>query len=102
MLEEFHTYVRFNEVLGVLFNNFAESVALKILLKCALGRNIGEVNIFVDSLLVINWMLSQVQVQSIQLMALAAISSFEPRWNFLLKFGSSGRNCLLWEAFLIL
>jgi ribonuclease HI len=40
------------------YNNFAELSALLLMLKCVVSRNVSHLQIFCDSLLVINWIIN--------------------------------------------
>ena len=44
-------------------NNLAVLLALKYLLKLALEKGISQVQVFVDPLLIINWMLNKLMIQ---------------------------------------
>ena len=60
-------YITFKVGLGVGSNNYAELFALKLLIILALNKQISNIHIFGDSLLVINWISGKFKVHNLQL-----------------------------------
>ena len=60
-------FISFKAGLGVGTNNLAELYALKLLLILALNKQINHIQVFGDSLLVINWITGKFRIHNIQL-----------------------------------
>ena len=60
-------YFTFKVGLGIGTNNIVELCALKLLLSLALGNQISKIQVFGDSLLVINWVTIKFRIHNIQL-----------------------------------
>ena len=60
-------FITFKARLGVGTNNLAELYALKLLLILALNKQINHIQVFGDSLLVINWITGKFRIHNIQL-----------------------------------
>ena len=60
-------YITFKAGLGVGTNNYAELFALKLLLILALDKHISNIQVFGDSLLVINWITGKFIIHNLQL-----------------------------------
>ena len=60
-------YITFKASLGVGTNNFAELYSLKLLIRLALKKQIKHIQIFGDSMLVINWISGKFRVHNVQL-----------------------------------
>ena len=65
-LKEDHFYT-FKAGLGVGTNNYAELYALKLLLRLALDKQVSKIQVFGDSLLVINWITGKFRSHNLQL-----------------------------------
>ena len=53
--------------MGIATNNIAKLCALKLLLSLALGNQISKIQVFGDSLLVINWVTGKFIIHNLQL-----------------------------------
>ena len=60
-------YITFKAGLGVGTNNYAELFALKLFITLALDKQISNIQIFGDSLLVINWILGKFRSHNLHL-----------------------------------
>ena len=60
-------YFTFKASLGIGTNNLAELCALKLLLSLDLGNQISKIQVFGDSLLVINWVTGKFRIHNLQL-----------------------------------
>ena len=68
--------------MGIGTNNLAELYALKLLLILALDKHISKIQVFGDSLLVINWVIGKFRIHNLQLSqilqeVIRLINSFE-------------------------
>ena len=60
-------YITFKTGLGIGTNNLAELCALKLLLTLALDKQISKIQLFGDSLLLINWVTGKFRIHNLQL-----------------------------------
>ena len=58
-------YITFKAGLGVGTNKFAELFALKLLISLALKKKIKHIQIFCDSMLIINWISGKFRVHNV-------------------------------------
>ena len=60
-------FFTFKAGLGIGTNNLADLYALKLLLILALDKQISKIQVFGDSLLVINWITGKFRIRNLQL-----------------------------------